>query len=98
MCQQLRYHRKFLGGVSTLKGNHNFIYERLGTGGGSTRSISAVIFSKMDDFATFWKSMIRLFYSPEIDQGCTMRVPWLVSVVWSVAGRSELSKLEFLAV
>ena len=50
------------------------IYERQGTGGGSTRSISAWRNSKMDDFATIWKSLICLFYSPEIDQGCTMRV------------------------
>ena len=49
-------------------------HECVGTIGGSTRSISAVRFSKMDDFATIWKSMIRPFYSPEIDQGCTMRV------------------------
>ena len=95
MCQQIRYHRKFLGGVSTLKGSQNFFYERQGTGGGSTRSISARRNSKMDDFATIWKLMIRQFYSPEIDQGCTMRVSQLVSVVWSVTGRSELSKPEF---
>ena len=57
-----------------MKGIQKKFYERQGTGGGSTRSISAVIFSKMDDFATIWKSLICLFYSPEIDQGCTMRV------------------------
>ena len=50
------------------------IYERLGTGGGSASSISVATNSKMDDFATIWKSMIRPFYSPEIDQGCTMMV------------------------
>ena len=74
MCRQIRYHRKFLGYVSTWKGNQKFFYERQGTGGGSTRSISARRNSKMDDFATIWKSLMRPLYSPEIDQGCTMRV------------------------
>ena len=68
------------------------IDERLGTGGGSTRSISVAGNSKMDVFATIWKSLIRPLYSPEIDQGCTMTVSWLV---WSVTGRPELSKPEF---
>ena len=61
-------------------------YERLGTGGGSTRSISVATNSKMDDFATIWKSLIRPLYSPEIVQGCAMRVSWLVSAIWSVVG------------
>ena len=60
--------------------------ERPGTGGGSTRSISVATNSKMDDFATIWKSLIRPLYSPEIDQGCAMRVSWLVSAIWSVVG------------
>ena len=71
-------------------------HERLGTGGGSTRSISDRRNSKMDDFATIWKSLIRPLDSPEIVQGCTRRISWLVSVIWSVAGRPELSKPEFL--
>ena len=50
------------------------IYERPGTGGGSTRSISMPRNSKMDDFATIWKSLMWPLYSPENDQGCTMRV------------------------
>ena len=69
------------------------IYECARTGGGSTRSISVATNSKMDDFATIWKSLIRPLHRPEIVQGCAMRVSWLV---WSVAGRSELSKPEFL--
>ena len=72
-----------------------FFYERQGTGGGSTRSISVRRNSKMDDFATIWKSMIRQFYSPEIDQGCTMRVSEMVQ---SVTGRLELAKPEFPSV
>ena len=98
MCRQIRYQRKFLGYVSTWKGNQKFFYERHGTGGGSTRSISVATNSKMDDFATIRKSLMRPLYSPEIDQGCTMRVSWLVSVLWNVAGRSELHKPEFLTV
>ena len=86
MCQQIRHHRKFLGGGCTLKGIQKKFYERLGTGGGSTRSISVATNSKMDDFATIWKSLIRPLYSPEIVQGCAMRVCWLVSVIWSVVG------------
>ena len=66
--------RKFLGGVSTLKGIQNFFGECATTVGGSTRSISVATNSKMDDFATIWKSLTCLFYSPEIGQGCTMRV------------------------
>ena len=69
-----------------MKGIQNFFNERLGTGGGSTRSISSARNSKMDDFATIWKSMIRPLYSPEIVQGCAMRVSWLVSAIWSVVG------------
>ena len=69
-----------------------FFYEPATTVGGSPRSISVRRNSKMDDFATIWKSLICLFYSPEIDQGCAMRVSWLV---WSVTGRSELFKPEF---
>ena len=49
----------------------------------------------MDDFATIWKSLIRPLYSPEIVQGCAMRVYWLVSAIWSVAGRPELAEPEF---
>ena len=66
--------------------------ERQGTGGGSTRSISVRRNSKMDVFATIRKSLIRPLYSPEIDQGCTMRVSELV---WGVTRRSELTKPEF---
>ena len=65
--------------------------ERLGTVGGSTRSISDRRNSRMDPFATIWKSLIRPLYSPEIVQGCAMRVSWLVSVVWSVVRWSEQS-------
>ena len=79
-----------------MKGIQNFFYERLGTGGGSTSSISIRRNSKMDHFATIRKSLIRPLYSPEIVQGCAMRISWRVSVIWSVAGRPELSKPEFL--
>ena len=95
MCQQIRHHRKILGGVSTLKGIQNFFYERPRTGGGSTSSISTARNSKMDHFATIRKSLIRPLYSPEIVQGCAMRVYWLVSAIWSVAGRPELAEPEF---
>ena len=61
-----------------MKGIQKFFGECATIGGGSTRSISVATNSKMDDFATIWKSMIRQFYSPEIDQGCTMRVSEMV--------------------
>ena len=51
-----------------------FFDECATTGGGSTRSISVATNSKMDDFATIWKSLMWTLYSPEIDQGCTMGV------------------------
>ncbi len=69
-----------------MKGMQKISYERLGTGGGSTRSISTRRNSKMDHFATIWKSLIRPLYSPEIVQGCAMRVSWLVSAIGSVVG------------
>ena len=68
------------------------IYERAPPGNIPPRSISARRNSKMDVFATIWKSLIRPLYSPEIDQGCTMRVSELV---WGVTRRSELTKPEF---
>ena len=69
-----------------MKGIQNFFYECARTGGGSTRSISTARNSKMDDFATIWKSLVQPLYSPEIIQGCAMRVSWLVSAIWSVVG------------
>ena len=69
-----------------MKGIQKFSYECATTGGGSTRSISDRRNSKMDDFATIWKSLFRPLYSPQIVQGCAMRVSWLVSPIWSVVG------------
>ena len=55
-----------------MKGIQKIFNERLGTGGGSTRSISDRRNSKMDDFATIWKSLVQPLYSPEIIQGLSL--------------------------